>query len=83
MKQRVARHRRVDLALLESVFTGYAELAQQRWLAWIRKNRLEATIPLEFSRVLDLARDFADPVIVTEAFDKTWNRNTGKWTRLP
>jgi hypothetical protein len=57
---------RLDLAPLRSVFAGYAELAQQRWLAWLRKNRLESSTPTDFSAVLDLVQVFADPVIVAE-----------------
>lgn len=38
--ERVAQHRRIALVPLQSIFTGYAELAQQRWVAWLKKNRL-------------------------------------------
>jgi hypothetical protein len=55
----VAQYRGTELASLHSVLAGYAGLAQQRWLAWLRKNRLESTIPTEFSNVLDQVRKFA------------------------
>jgi hypothetical protein len=67
------------LTPLLSAFTGYAQLAQQRWLAWLRKNRLESAIPADFAVVLDVVRAFADPVIVAEVGDKTWNPVRGAW----
>jgi len=54
---RVAQYRRIDLAPLHLVFTGYAELGQQRWLAWLRKNRLQTKLPTDFGVVLDLVRN--------------------------
>jgi predicted nucleotidyltransferase component of viral defense system len=76
---RVAQYRRLDLAPLRSVFAGYAELAQQRWLAWLRKNRLESSTPTDFSAVLDLVQVFADPVIVAEIHDKVWDPVRCEW----
>lgn len=76
---RVAQYRRVELTPLHPAFTGYAQLGQQRWLAWLRKNRLESTIPAEFAVVLDRVLTFADPVIVAEVGDKTWNPVRGEW----
>jgi predicted nucleotidyltransferase component of viral defense system len=76
---RVAQYRRLDLAPLRSVFAGYAELAQQRWLAWLRKNRLESSTPTDFSAVLDLVQVFADPVIVAEIHDKVWDPVRREW----
>jgi Nucleotidyl transferase AbiEii toxin, Type IV TA system len=76
---RVAEYRRVDLVPLTSVFAGFAELAQPRWLAWVRKNHLKSTIPMGFAVVLDLVRAFADPVLVVESPDKTWNPGRCEW----
>jgi hypothetical protein len=76
---RVAQYRGTALASLNAVLAGYAELAQQRWLAWLRKNRLESTIPTEFSSVLDQVRNFADPVIVGEVIGKDWDPIKGIW----
>ena len=75
----MAQYRRVDLVLLTSVFAGYAELAQPRWLARVRKNRLEATIPADFAAVLDLVCALADPVIAAESTDRTWNPGRCEW----
>jgi hypothetical protein len=68
-----------DLAPLRSVFAGYGELAQQRWLAWLRKNRLESSTPTDFSAVLDLVQVFADPVLVAEIHDKVWDPVRREW----
>jgi predicted nucleotidyltransferase component of viral defense system len=76
---RVAQYRGTALASLHSVLAGYAEFAQQRWLAWLRKNRLESTIPTDFSSVLDQVRKFADPVIVGEVIGKDWDPVKGIW----
>ena len=76
---RVAQYRRVDVVPLTSVFAGYAELAQPRWLAWLRKNRLESTIPADFAVVLEVVRALADPVIVAESPDTRWNPARSEW----
>jgi predicted nucleotidyltransferase component of viral defense system len=77
---RVAQYRGTALASLNAALAGYAELAQQRWLAWLRKNRLESTIPTEFSSVLDQVRNFADPVIVGEVIGKDWDPVKRIWS---
>jgi hypothetical protein len=77
--ERVAQHRRIDLVPLKSAYTGYAKLAQQRWVAWLRKNRLELTIPMEFSDVLNLMLAFADPVISAGASGKAWKPSASEW----
>jgi Nucleotidyl transferase AbiEii toxin, Type IV TA system len=50
--QRVAAHRGATIAPLHEVLDGYAEIAQQRWTAWRRKQHLEATTPESFSDLL-------------------------------
>ncbi len=60
---RVAQYRKLTLAPLASLLVGYSGLAQTRWIAWLRKQRLESTIPPEFSAVLDYVVEFADPII--------------------
>jgi hypothetical protein len=75
---RVATHRDVTLVPLKSVLEGYAEIAQQRWLAWLRKQRLDSAIPNEFAAVLELVGVFADPVIAGPAI-KTWLPSDRQW----
>jgi hypothetical protein len=71
---RVAQHRKLILEPLASVLAGYPEIAQARWVAWLRKQRLESTIPIEFSAVLDYLFAFADLIISRQETDLgTWN----------
>jgi predicted nucleotidyltransferase component of viral defense system len=70
---RVAKYRELTLAPLASVLVGYSEIAQARWAAWLKKQKLERTIPTVFSAVLDYVVSFADPIISGQA------RNLGSW----
>ena len=47
--QRVARFRNVALTPLRTALAGYAEIAQSRWVAWLRKQRLNNAIPTDKS----------------------------------
>jgi len=77
---RVSQYRKLTLAPLASVLDGYAEIAQSRWAAWLRKQRLEATIPIEFSSVLENVISFADPIIIDEADgSRTWEPMHRRW----
>jgi len=60
---RVTQHRKVGLTPLASVLIGYSEIGQARWAAWLKKQRLEATVPTDFAAVLDDIVSFADPII--------------------
>ena len=75
----VAEYRDVALAALRSVLADYAEIAQQRWLAWLRKQRMESTVPTEFPTVLGLVVTFADPVIVGDLDAHTWDSEKRSW----
>ena len=75
---RVAQYRDVTLVSLKSVLTDYAEIAQQRWFAWLRKHRIES-IPNEFSTVLDLVGLFADPIILDKTFVGSWDPARRLW----
>lgn len=50
--RRVAEHRHVQLVPLVEVLAGYAEIAQERWAAWRRRQRLEDRLPEEFDDVV-------------------------------
>ena len=76
---RVARHRDITLASLSVVLAEYAPLAQQRWLMWLKKQRIESRVPAEFSTVLDLVTAFADPVIDVERHIGRWNSAERRW----
>jgi hypothetical protein len=47
--QRVAQFRNAELTPLRATLNGYAEFAQTRWRAWLRKQRLDSAIPTDFS----------------------------------
>jgi hypothetical protein len=77
---RVAQYRKLTLAPLASVLVGYSEIAQARWAAWLRKQKLETSIPSEFSAVLDCVVSFADPIISGQARDRvSWDPVQRRW----
>lgn len=76
----VAEHRKVPVVPLATVLDGMASLAQRRWAAWRKKQRLESSTPENFQRVIDVCIAFADPVINGDASYRIWN--TDKWRAL-
>lgn len=76
----VAQYREVALSPLSVELLGYADMAQPRWIAWLKKQRLDATVPPEFSSVLQLAASFADPVISGNAASATWDPVRQRWS---
>jgi hypothetical protein len=78
--QRVAEHRGLPLGPLRPVLIGYSDIAQSRWLAWLRKQRLEAVAPAEFSLVLEVVTSFADPAILgAGATPGSWDPLKSTW----
>lgn len=77
---RVAEHRDVTLVSLKVVLSGYAAIAQQRWQAWLKKQRIESRIPSAFSDVLDVVVLFADPAIAGELTATAWDPVEQRWT---
>jgi hypothetical protein len=77
--QRVAQFRSTELSSLETALKGYAEIAEARWRAWLAKQRLENTIPTNFSAVLEQVVSFADPLIAVRDAQSVWNPVQGKW----
>ena len=77
--RRVAEHRHVQLVPLVEVLAGYAEIAQERWAAWRRRQRLEDRLPEQFEDVLTAVIDFADPAITGTAEGQTWDPIAGAW----
>lgn len=68
----VAGHRRAQLSPLRETLEGYPAIAQPRWFAWRRKQRLHH-LPEDFGDLLEDLYAFADPVITAEAFGLTWS----------
>jgi hypothetical protein len=78
--QQVANYRGVTLAPLKPVLAGYPDIAQRRWIAWLRKQRLDAVVPVEFSSVLETVVSFADAVIGGEGTAPgSWDPIQGTW----
>ena len=75
---RVSNHRDVTLSPLKVVLEGYEKIAQARWLAWLKKQRLDTAIPNEFSAVLDVVESFSDPLIANNSV-QIWSPSTRKW----
>ena len=78
---RVAQYRDVPLSPLESTLIGFPEIAQSRWLAWLRKQRLESAAPEDFATVLELVVSFADPVLSDAQKMTSWNPLEKVWRR--
>ena len=79
--QSVAQYRGIPLSPLESTLIGFPEIAQSRWLAWLRKQRLESAAPEDFSTVLELVVSFADPVLSDAQTMTSWNPLEKVWRR--
>lgn len=78
--QRVAEYRQVMPAPLSQVLQGYAALAQTRWAAWRRKNRLEDRLPQDFAVVLHRVFVLADPALAGLPPGLVWNAASTAWT---
>lgn len=61
--RRVAAYRQAPIQSLGDVLDGFAPLAQTRWAAWRRKQRLAATTPKTFAALLDEVLTFVDPLL--------------------
>ncbi len=79
--QRVAQYRGVPLPPLKSTLIGFPEIAQSRWLAWLRKQRLESAAPEDFTTVLAHVISFADPVLGNDPTITSWNPLERVWWR--
>lgn len=75
----VADHRKVTMRPLVGVLMGMADIAQPKWAAWRRKQRLEAVTPVRFQDLLDRCLAFADPVIDGRATGLTWSPQLRIW----
>lgn len=76
---RVAAHRQTELAPLASVLEGYAPIAQPKWQAWRRKQRLEDRLPERFNELLKAVIDFGDPPLRGEAGAFRWSATDQSW----
>ncbi len=79
----VAGHRRIALNALTDALPGYADLAQTRWVAWVRKQHLADRLPTDFTAVLAAVTAFTDPALTGRAEDLTWDPHQSRWTPPP
>jgi nucleotidyltransferase AbiEii toxin of type IV toxin-antitoxin system len=75
----VAAYRKVELLPLEQVLTGYAAIAQSRWNAWRRKQRLDDRVPAAFGELLDEVVKFADPASAGGVGRLRWHPGSRSW----
>lgn len=69
--RRVAAFRGVSLEPLRDALVGYPDIAQAKWAAWRRKQRLAGITPASFADLLDQLIDLADPLLQRAA---SWAR---------
>jgi hypothetical protein len=79
----VAAYRGVPIVPLHAALKGYAALAQSRWEAWRRRNKLDDRLPRDFDALLGQVAAFADPVATGTADGRTWIAADGRWSRQP
>ncbi|MDR1213504.1 MAG: nucleotidyl transferase AbiEii/AbiGii toxin family protein [Propionibacteriaceae bacterium] len=75
----VAEHRRVELQPLARVLDGMAKIAQPKWIAWRRKQRLEDSTPESFDDLLARCLAFVDPALGGAVSGSAWNASLRAW----
>lgn len=76
----VAIHRQITLTPLSELLQEYAQLAQPRWAAWRRRQRLDDRLPEPFDDLLTHVIAFTDPVLGNSVTSGTWQPTTRRWT---
>ncbi|NQW73729.1 MAG: nucleotidyl transferase AbiEii/AbiGii toxin family protein [Actinobacteria bacterium] len=75
----VAAHRGVGLTPLADVLQGFPQIAQVRWAAWIRRQRLDDRLPGSFADLLADVCRFADPALRHKVASRRWDHTTMAW----
>lgn len=75
----VSRHRHVQIEPLTVILDGLAEIAQKKWVAWLRKQRLETRSTESLADTLKLFSEFADPILSNAVEGKQWNPSAREW----
>lgn len=78
----VAAHRAAHLQPMSQALNGYSLIAQVRWAAWVRRQRLDDRLPKDFAALLADVYDFADPAIRHEVAGKIWDHVSVSWMVL-
>jgi hypothetical protein len=75
----VATHRNATLNALDEALAGYAEIAQNKWSAWVRKQRPTDRLAQDFTIVLRDVSAFARPAVAGGIDGLTWAHNVKRW----
>ena len=75
----VATHRNATLTPLDEALAGHAEIAQNKWSAWVRKQRLSDRLDQDFASVLQDVFTFAGPAVSGAIKGRTWVHFVGLW----
>lgn len=75
----VARYRQVGLEPLGSLLSQMPRLAQRKWEAWRKKQRLEQSTPRNFVDLLESCLAFTETAIAGSATDLWWNPASQAW----
>lgn len=78
----VAQHRAVDLTPIVTFIDTYPTIAQVKWSAWLRKQKLTDRTPEEFADTLAAIGAFCDPILlaVTDLQrNRRWSPDTRTW----
>lgn len=75
----VATYRNATLNPLDEALAGYAEIAQNKWSAWVRKQRLTDRLAQDFTIVLLDVSAFARPAVAGGIAGLTWAHNVKRW----
>lgn len=76
----VAQHRGARLHPLAQALAGMADVAQPRWSAWRRRQRLNDTTPENLHDLLDAIIRFADRALADQAASRVWNPPSQEWS---
>jgi hypothetical protein len=76
--QVVADHRNVELMPLSIALNGFADLAQNQWKLWLRRQ-IFGNLPQRFDEVLESVVSFADPILANEVGHLVWEPESGAW----
>ena len=76
----MANYRNAALSGLDDALDGYAEIGQQRWVAWRRKLQLTESLPASFGDALGALETFAEPILSGSVADSaSWNPARRGW----
>lgn len=78
----VAKHRATALTPISPLIDTYSTVAQTKWSAWLRKQKLTGRAPEQFADTLEAVSAFCDPVLANVAGSETsrmWSPDTRTW----